>query len=282
MNVEISGVTRRFGRHLAVAGVDVETGPGVFGLLGPNGAGKTTLLRMMATVIPPSAGTLRLLGRDPGSYGPRRAPAAIHLSRWYAVPSLVGMTAIAALTIYGFRTALAGQPVFSMKAFERSVRGGTPSLAAARLRCFLRMKNGARSLGCEIFEVIQRATRRHPRLFEKRRIQQKRAPVHERMIRRFERLAGSPRRSVPCEQVRCYHLQVRLKVERITRAPFCCRESAARNFRRNATPSFRNIGLGFALPAGSGSAYVISNALAVTASRASRRSNSSKSRYSEA
>ncbi|MGB7282307.1 MAG: serine/threonine-protein kinase [Candidatus Acidiferrum sp.] len=46
-------------------------------------------------------------------------PATIHLSRWYAAPSLVGMTAIAALTIYGFRTALAGQPVFSMKAFEQ-------------------------------------------------------------------------------------------------------------------------------------------------------------------
>jgi hypothetical protein len=46
-------------------------------------------------------------------------PATIHLSRWYAAPSLVGMTAIAALTIYGFRTALAGQPAFSMKAFEQ-------------------------------------------------------------------------------------------------------------------------------------------------------------------
>jgi serine/threonine protein kinase len=46
-------------------------------------------------------------------------PATIHLSRWYAAPSLMGMTAIAALTIYGFQTALAGQPVFSMKAFEQ-------------------------------------------------------------------------------------------------------------------------------------------------------------------
>ena len=46
-------------------------------------------------------------------------PATIHLSRWYAAPSLVGMTAIAALTIYGFRTALAGQSAFSMKAFEQ-------------------------------------------------------------------------------------------------------------------------------------------------------------------
>jgi ABC-2 type transport system ATP-binding protein len=72
MNVEITGLTRRFGRTTAVAGVSLQTGPGVFGLLGPNGAGKTSLLRMMATVIPPTSGTLQLLGRDPGQYGPRR------------------------------------------------------------------------------------------------------------------------------------------------------------------------------------------------------------------
>src|SRR5258707_5637325 len=72
MNVEITGVTRKFGHTQAVAGVDLETGPGVFGLLGPNGAGKTTLLRMMATVIPPTSGRVRLLSRDPRSYGPRR------------------------------------------------------------------------------------------------------------------------------------------------------------------------------------------------------------------
>jgi ABC-2 type transport system ATP-binding protein len=72
MNVEITGLTRRFGRNQAVAGVNLQTDAGVFGLLGPNGAGKTSLLRMMATVIEPSSGTLRLLGRDPGSYGQRR------------------------------------------------------------------------------------------------------------------------------------------------------------------------------------------------------------------
>ena len=72
MNIEITGLTRRFGRTMAVAGVDLQAGPGVFGLLGPNGAGKTSLLRMMATAIRPTSGTLRLLGRDPGSYGPRR------------------------------------------------------------------------------------------------------------------------------------------------------------------------------------------------------------------
>jgi ABC-2 type transport system ATP-binding protein len=72
MNVETTDLTRRFGRNQAVAGVSLQAGPGVFGLLGPNGAGKTSLLRMLATVIPPTSGTLRLLGRDPGSYGPRR------------------------------------------------------------------------------------------------------------------------------------------------------------------------------------------------------------------
>ena len=72
MNVEITDLTRRFGRHQAVVGVSLQAGPGVLGLLGPNGAGKTTLLRMMATVIPPTTGHLRLLGRDPGAHGPRR------------------------------------------------------------------------------------------------------------------------------------------------------------------------------------------------------------------
>ena len=72
MNVEITGLTRRFGSVTAVAGVDLRTGPGVFGLLGPNGAGKTSLLRMMATAVPPSSGRLRLLDRDPGRYGPCR------------------------------------------------------------------------------------------------------------------------------------------------------------------------------------------------------------------
>jgi ABC-2 type transport system ATP-binding protein len=72
MNVEIKDLTRRFGRVTAVAGVDLRADAGVFGLLGPNGAGKTSLLRMMATAVPPSAGELRLLGRDPASGRQRR------------------------------------------------------------------------------------------------------------------------------------------------------------------------------------------------------------------
>ena len=72
MNVELAELSRRFGGTCAVDQVSLEIGTGVFGLLGPNGAGKTSLLRMTATVLPPSAGRIQLLGRDPGSYGPRR------------------------------------------------------------------------------------------------------------------------------------------------------------------------------------------------------------------
>jgi ABC-type multidrug transport system ATPase subunit len=72
VNVEITDLTRRLGRTRAVAGVTMTIGPGVFGLLGPNGAGKTSLLRTLATVIPPSSGRIRLLGRDPGDYRQRK------------------------------------------------------------------------------------------------------------------------------------------------------------------------------------------------------------------
>jgi ABC-type multidrug transport system ATPase subunit len=75
VNIELTSITRSFGtggKFKAVDGVSLEAGPGVLGLLGPNGAGKTSLLRMLATVLPPSSGGIRLLGRDPGNSAQRR------------------------------------------------------------------------------------------------------------------------------------------------------------------------------------------------------------------
>ncbi len=62
--LEIQGLTRSYGRTLALDGVSLSVGPGVLGLLGPNGAGKTTLLSILATVTRPSAGTFAWQGRD--------------------------------------------------------------------------------------------------------------------------------------------------------------------------------------------------------------------------
>ncbi len=63
--ITLSGLRKRYGSTDAVAGLSLRIGPGVTGLLGPNGAGKTTLMRMLATVLAPTDGRLRLLGLDP-------------------------------------------------------------------------------------------------------------------------------------------------------------------------------------------------------------------------
>jgi ABC-2 type transport system ATP-binding protein len=64
--IEVRGLTKRYGEIVAVDGVDLTIEPGdVFGYLGPNGAGKTTSLRMMLGLIRPTAGSVRVFGRDP-------------------------------------------------------------------------------------------------------------------------------------------------------------------------------------------------------------------------
>ena len=61
---ETVALVRRFGRRRAVAGVDLTIRAGeCLALFGPNGAGKTTLLRLMAGLLRPTSGDVRLLGK---------------------------------------------------------------------------------------------------------------------------------------------------------------------------------------------------------------------------
>jgi ABC-2 type transport system ATP-binding protein len=63
--LEARGLTKRFGRTQALAGLDLVASPGrVVALLGPNGAGKTTFIRAVATLLRPDAGTLHVAGID--------------------------------------------------------------------------------------------------------------------------------------------------------------------------------------------------------------------------
>ncbi|MFC4110399.1 ABC transporter ATP-binding protein [Micromonospora zhanjiangensis] len=61
--VESTGLTKRFGRQVAVNAVDLAVPRGaVYGFLGPNGSGKTTTIRMLLGLVRPTAGGHRLLG----------------------------------------------------------------------------------------------------------------------------------------------------------------------------------------------------------------------------
>ncbi len=61
--IEVEGLTKRFGSHVAVDQLSFEVGEGeVFGLLGPNGAGKTTTIRMLAGLFSASEGWAKVGG----------------------------------------------------------------------------------------------------------------------------------------------------------------------------------------------------------------------------
>jgi ABC-2 type transport system ATP-binding protein len=63
--IETLGLTKRFGAHAAVDGIDLAVPRGaIFGFLGPNGSGKTTTIRMMLGLASATSGDIRMLGRD--------------------------------------------------------------------------------------------------------------------------------------------------------------------------------------------------------------------------
>ncbi|HEX8470687.1 MAG TPA: ATP-binding cassette domain-containing protein, partial [Brevundimonas sp.] len=65
--IETQGLTRRFGRRVAVDGVSMTVPErAVYGFLGRNGAGKTTTLKMLLGLIKPSAGSAFIDGIDVG------------------------------------------------------------------------------------------------------------------------------------------------------------------------------------------------------------------------
>jgi len=63
--IELTNLSKRYGRFTAVDGINLTIPRGeLHGLLGPNGAGKTTTMRMIAGILQPTAGSIRISGID--------------------------------------------------------------------------------------------------------------------------------------------------------------------------------------------------------------------------
>ena len=74
---ELKGLSKEYGGVHAVRGVDLTVRSGdVVGLIGPNGAGKTTLVNMISGLIPPSAGSAKVLGVTVGQTPVHKIAAA--------------------------------------------------------------------------------------------------------------------------------------------------------------------------------------------------------------
>jgi len=84
--VVTEGVSRCFGRRLAVDRVDLDIARGeLFGLIGPNGAGKTTLVRILCAILRPSSGSAHVLGFDVTTEAARVRPLIGYMSQAFSL-----------------------------------------------------------------------------------------------------------------------------------------------------------------------------------------------------
>ncbi|MBN9222317.1 MAG: ABC transporter ATP-binding protein [Mesorhizobium sp.] len=88
-DVHIKNVTKSFGEHVAVDGLDLHIADGEFVvLLGPTGAGKTTTLRLIAGLERPDAGTIEIGGQDATALSPAERDTAFVFQQYSLYPHL--------------------------------------------------------------------------------------------------------------------------------------------------------------------------------------------------
>jgi len=64
--VEAKSISKDYGEVKALSNLDLNVVPGeIYGLLGPNGAGKSTLIKIIAGLVAPTSGSIRVMGQDP-------------------------------------------------------------------------------------------------------------------------------------------------------------------------------------------------------------------------
>jgi branched-chain amino acid transport system ATP-binding protein len=86
--LETDKLTKRFGAHTAVSEVSLSVREGeLLCIIGPNGAGKTTFFNLLAKDLPPSAGRIRLAGRDVTALRPHQV-SRLGVGRSYQITSI--------------------------------------------------------------------------------------------------------------------------------------------------------------------------------------------------
>jgi ABC-2 type transport system ATP-binding protein len=88
--IEVSGLSKRFGRKKAVDNIDFVVNKGeIFGLLGPNGSGKTTTLSIILTLLKPDAGKISLFGSHDLTRALKRIGVLLESTSYYPELSAV-------------------------------------------------------------------------------------------------------------------------------------------------------------------------------------------------
>jgi branched-chain amino acid transport system ATP-binding protein len=141
----VEGLTKRFGGFTAVNGVSFEVREGeILGLIGPNGSGKSTIFNMISGTLRPTAGSIRLEGREVGGTAPDRV-CHLGIGRTFQIPrpfkrlTIRENVALAAYYGQGGRVARATAWEQAERAIEtvglpRDVRAEVGTLGAAGLK----------------------------------------------------------------------------------------------------------------------------------------------------
>jgi len=109
-SVQLSGISRHFGRRRALSKIDLTLRSGdIVGLLGPNGAGKSTLIGVLATIVAPTSGNVTYGTATVGELGPRlRQRIGVLAHELYLYPELSAEQNLAFFaSIYGLDPAQA-------------------------------------------------------------------------------------------------------------------------------------------------------------------------------
>jgi ABC-2 type transport system ATP-binding protein len=129
MEIRINHLTKNYGHFRALDDVSFDIAGGMYGLLGPNGAGKTTLMRILATLMPASAGSITVGGVDV-----RKDPAWVRQRLGYIPQEFGFYRNLNALEVLDYIAAMKNIPARQRKVQVEAVLSETNLLADARRR----------------------------------------------------------------------------------------------------------------------------------------------------